>query len=326
MGGTLYPGGLVRLLIKYLRLGPFSTLLTFCIGLFIALGITSCSQSRQTRNISQLTPNGSSADESVVVPVKAVAALGQLVPSGHVRRLAAPISGFGGSPRVSQLLVREGDQVNKGQILAVFDNRPKILADLAGVRARLKTLEIKILMQEREVSRYKEAALQGATQMVLLEQQQNELVKYQGEINESLAEEMGLMADLANSELKTPIEGVILRIHTRVGERPSTNGVLEVGANEIMEALIEVYESDVNRVQIGQSVSLTSENGGFSGTLGGFVERISPQVRQRNVLSTDPTGDADARVVEVRVSLDSDSALKVRNFTGMKVIARFRPL
>ena len=103
-------------------------------------------------------------------------------------------------------------------------------------------------------------------------------------------------------------------------------GVLEVGANKAMEALIEVYESDVNRIELGQSVNLTSENGGFAGILKGIVHRISPQVRQRKVLSTDPTGDADARVVEVRVALDPGSAAVVSQLTGMKVIARFEPL
>ena len=92
-----------------------------------------------------------------------------------------------------------------------------------------------------------------------------------------------------------------------------------------MEALIEVYESDISRVFLGQNVSLTSENGGFSGNLKGRVNQISPRVNQRVVLATDPTGDADARIVEVRVTLDRSSVLLVDRFTGMKVIARFQP-
>jgi HlyD family secretion protein len=43
------------------------------------------------------------------------------------------------------------------------------------------------------------------------------------------------------------------------------------------------------------------------------------------VLSTDPTGDADARVVEVRLALDPQDAAKVRQLAGLKVIARFQP-
>jgi HlyD family secretion protein len=91
-----------------------------------------------------------------------------------------------------------------------------------------------------------------------------------------------------------------------------------------MEALVEVYESDIDRVRLGQLVRLTSENGGFGGSLSGVVQRINPQVRQREVLSTDPTGDADARIVEVRVRLDSADARRVRDLSGLKVIARLQ--
>ena len=181
-----------------------------------------------------------------------------------------------------------------------------------------------VIFQKKQVLRYNKAASQGAASLVLLDNEKDELVKLDGQLQEALAELSGLKADLSNSQLRTPIDGVILRINARVGERPGEDGVLEVGANQFMEALIEVYESDINRVQIGQSVLLTSENGGFTGSLNGLVKSISPQVRQRRVLSTDPTGDADARVIEVRVTLDSDSAEIVKELTGMKVIARFQ--
>ena len=100
---------------------------------------------------------------------------------------------------------------------------------------------------------------------------------------------------------------------------------LELGATDRMEAVAEVYESDINRVRVGQPVTLLSENGGFSGSLQARVLRISPQVRQRQVLSTDPTGDADARVVEVRLALDPEAAARVDDLAGLKIIARFSP-
>jgi HlyD family secretion protein len=129
-------------------------------------------------------------------------------------------------------------------------------------------------------------------------------------------------ADLANTELRSPIAATVLRINARVGERPGEKGILELGASDRMEAVVEVYESDVARVRVGMPVRLTSENGGFQGSLSGQVSRISPQVRQRQVLSTDPTGDADARIVEVRVQLAGADAQRVRQLTGLKVIAR----
>ena len=102
-------------------------------------------------------------------------------------------------------------------------------------------------------------------------------------------------------------------------------GILEIGANNQMEAVAEVYESDIGRVRLGQMVTLTSENGGFEGRLEAKVLRISPQVRQRQLLSTDPTGDADARVVEVRLALAPADIQRVRQLAGLKIIARFNP-
>lgn len=294
---------------------PALLLLTGGLGLAVGLGLL------------QLTRREAAVQPQVPSPVvrapEAVAALGQLSPAGDVRRLAAPISGFGGTPRVAELLVSEGESLQKGQVLARFDNRPQIQADLAGVQARLRTLTAEIKLQVREVQRYAKAAQVGAAALVLLDEKRDELLRLQGEQQQAEAEKRKLMADLANSELRSPLDGVVLRIHTREGERPGVDGVIEVGASQAMEALVEVYESDINRVRVGQPVVLTSENGGFQGTLSGSVTAISPQVRQRQVLSTDPTGDADARIVEVRVKLDPQSAQRVRSLAGMKVIARF---
>lgn len=260
-----------------------------------------------------------------VVQPEAVSALGYLEPAGEVVELAAPMSGFGGTPRLSQLLVQEGQRVRRGQLLASFDNRPRLQADLAAVNARLQTLQAQIRLQRREVDRYSRAAATGASPLVLLEEKRDELVKLEGQWRESFAQRQGLQVDLANSELRAPLDATVLKIHAQVGERPGAQGVLELGASDRMEAVAEVYESDINRVRVGQSVRLTSENGGFSGSLQARVLRISPQVSQRQVLSTDPTGDADARVVEVRLALDPQAAARVRNLAGLKLIARFNP-
>ena len=265
---------------------------------------------------------------AVVVPTvrapEAVAALGQLKPAGDVRRLAAPVSGVGGTPRIAALLVKEGERIRKGQPLAIFDSRPQIEAEIAEVDAQIQSAAIEVELQQREVSRFAAAAKVGAAALVTYEEKQDELRRFEREGVELVAKRRSLETDLAKSELLSPIDGVVLKIHSRVGERPGNDGVMEVGASQSMEALIEVYESDINRISIGQSVTLTSENGGFKGKLEGRVERITPQVRQRKVLSTDPTGDADARVIEVDVVLSPQSAQKVTQLSGLKVIARFK--
>ena len=269
--------------------------------------------------------NKLSNNNEFVEKIQAVAALGQLNPLGDVRKLAAPTSGKGGTPRLSKLLVQEGDYIIKDQTLAVFDNRPKLEADLAFQEANLNILINEIRIQKREINRYQMLVDKGVVAIILLDNMKDDLVLSEAKMLKVQSAINAINFDLEQTQLKSPIDGIVLQVLAREGERPSSSGVLNVGANQLMEALIEVYESDIDRVEIGQVVDLISENGGFNGSLKGQVSLISPQVRQRKVLSTDPTGDADSRVVEVRVKLDKASAKKVSHLTGMKVIARFLP-
>jgi len=270
-------------------------------------------------------PPESQTDAPVERRVESVAALGQLEPEGDVRRLAAPNAGVAGSPRIAALLVDEGDSVVRGQVLARFDNRPGLLADRAEVDAEVTSLNQEITLQELEISRYSQAAERGAAALVLLEEKHDELIRLRGRRDRALARRGGIQVDIDNSELVAPLDGLVLEVHAREGERPGAEGVLDLGASQRMQARIEVYESDIARIQLAQPVLLSSENGGFDGQLKGRVTRISPQVQQRDVLSTDPTGDADARVVEVMVALDDADAQRVIRLAGLKVIARFEP-
>ncbi len=269
--------------------------------------------------------NSASVAREAVARPEAVAALGQLEPAGDVRRLAAPTAGVAGTPRIEQLLVDEGAVIRRGQVLARFDTKAGLEADLAAVEADLASLEDEIALQKVEVSRYSRGANWGAVSLVQRESSREDLVRLEGEQAQALARRQGLLVDLAESELVSPLDGLVLEIHAREGERPGSDGVMDIGASQRMQARIEVYESDIAQINLDQQVQLTSENGGFSGQLSGRVIQISPRVQQRDVLSTDPTGDADARVVEVLVALDDADVRRVIRLAGLKVIARFEP-
>ena len=287
----------------------------------LSWGIVSCS------NNSESNPGKTEVISSELIPsVVAVAALGQLSPAGEIRELAAPISQFGASPRITKLLVSEGDFVKKGEILVIFENRKKLIVDLEKMENLIKTINLEIELKEEQIKRYELALEKDAYSFVQLSQRKDELLKLQKQKINSVGDKKNIEIDLFNSELKSPIDGFVLSINTRVGERPNKDGILEIGSSQNMEALIEVYESDISRVFISQKVDLTSENGGFKEILKGKVIRISPKVKQRKVLSTDPTGDADSRIIEVLVKLDKESINLVQNYAGMKVIARFLPL
>ena len=286
----------------------------------LTFGIISCSSNYKSNSKSKEEITSDS-----IPSITAVAALGQLSPSGEIRQLAAPITQFGSSPRIVEILVKEGDFVKKGDILAIFENREKLIVDLERNDDLLKTINDEIALKKDQIKRYELALSKDAYSFVQLSQRKDELLKLQKQKINLNGDKKNIEIDLFNSKLRSPIDGFILEINTRVGERPKSEGIMDIGSSQEMEALIEVYESDIDRVFISQNVELISENGGFKETLKGKVIRISPQVKQRKVLSTDPTGDADSRIIEVLVKLDKESIDLVQNYAGMKVIARFIP-
>ena len=286
----------------------------------LSLGIISCSSNNKSNSKFKEELNA-----DIIPQITAVAALGQLSPSGEIRQLAAPISQFGSSPRVVEILVNEGDFVKKGDILAIFENREKLISDLERNENLIDIIKDEIFLKKDQIKRYELALSKDAYSFVEFSQRKDELLKLQKQKINLIGEQKNIKVDLFNSKLRSPIDGFILEINTKVGERPKNEGILDIGSSQKMEALIEVYESDIDRVFITQNVELSSENGGFQKILKGNVIRISPQVKQRKVLSTDPTGDADSRIIEVLVKLDQDSIEIVQNYAGMKVIAKFIP-
>jgi HlyD family secretion protein len=84
-----------------------------------------------------------------------------------------------------------------------------------------------------------------------------------------------------------------------------------------MTAVLEVYESDIGKVRIGQKTKLFADN--RSDALYGKVIEIGVKVKRQNVVNSDTSGNIDARIVEVRVQLDAASAQQVIGLTNLQV-------
>ena len=90
-----------------------------------------------------------------------------------------------------------------------------------------------------------------------------------------------------------------------------------MGNTQKMKVVAEVYESDIGLVKVGQSATIRSRNGAFDRTLTGTVSDIALQIFKHDILNDDPAAEADARVVEVDVEVDSPEVID--NLTNLQV-------
>ncbi len=152
-----------------------------------------------------------------------------------------------------------------------------------------------------------------------------DIQKAQAEVDKAIAQLEEKETDLDLAYIKSPRDGQVLKIHTYPGEKVNdNNGVLELGETEKMMVIAEVYESEINKVRIGQKAMIRSENNSFVGTLEGTVQKIGLQIGKKDVLDTDPAADIDVRVVEVDILLTPEASAKVSELTYAKVITEIQ--
>ncbi|MTJ08833.1 ABC exporter membrane fusion protein [Anabaena sp. UHCC 0204] len=372
--------------------------------------------------------------------IKTVTALGRIEPKGKVIKLSAPTSSQGS--RVETLLVKEGDNIKAGQIIAILDNRPRLQAAFQEAQAAVKVAQVnlekvqqgaktgEIEAQKADIARIEaqklgdesgqrqtvarlEAQWQGETsaQQATINKLQAELKnaqvewqRYQqlyqdgaisqslfdskrlsvdtitqqlsearanlnridstgrqqiseaktaltrinatgskqvisaqatlnkiaevrpvdiaaakAEVNRAMAAAQQAKANLDQTYVKAPQNGVVFDIYTRAGEVVSNNGIVELGQINQMYAVVEVYQSDVSKIRPQQEVKISSNS--LTGELQGKVDWVGWKVQRQNIINSDPSENIDSRVVEVHVQLDEASSKKAAKFTNLQVKA-----
>ncbi|NDJ20120.1 biotin/lipoyl-binding protein [Nostoc sp. B(2019)] len=122
--------------------------------------------------------------------LKTVTALGRIEPRGKVIKLSATASTEGS--RVEQLLVKEGDRVKPGQIIAILDSRDRLQAALKEAQEEVKVAQANLMRTQAGAKRGEIAAQQAAIARLKAESQ--------GDINAQTATIERLQATMRNAE------------------------------------------------------------------------------------------------------------------------------
>jgi HlyD family secretion protein len=113
--------------------------------------------------------------------------------------------------------------------------------------------------------------------------------------------------------IRSPVDGVVLRKHHRSGESVSNSSttpdpVLTIGDRRILRIRVDVDETDVSKVRVGQRAYVTADAYATQ-KFWGHVVRVGQQLGPKNVRTDEPTEKVDTKILETLVQLDSGSQL-----------------
>ena len=227
--------------------------------------------------------------------VASVTASGQVMPRTKVD-LSADITG-----RITRLAVKDGDLVKEGQFLLQIDPQQyeaqvqRSEAALANARASLAQSRANLLQAQRNLER-----LDGIrrTNAALVSGQELEQAQTQLEVNRALvnaAEENVKQADaglkdarfqLSRTTIYAPMSGRVTRLNVEMGETAimgtlnrDAATLLTISDMSILETKVKVDETDVSRIQLGDSAVIQIDAFPDTTFIGKVVEISNSSVR-----------------------------------------------
>ena len=212
---------------------------------------------------------------------------------------------------VAEIMVIEGDQVKKGEILA-FISHPNIVqvqTDFLNAANQLKFQEKEFKRQEKlyeagvgsgENFQRAEAAYQSAEGLVNGLKAQLELLNLNPEtiLDGTISQRIPVVS---------PIAGAVQKVNVKTGQfvQAQTN-MIEIVNTEHVHADLMVFEQDVSKVKVGQEVNFT-------------VESIPGTELTANIISIGKTFEQDPKALHVHAEIEN----KPENLIpGMYVMGR----
>jgi HlyD family secretion protein len=235
------------------------------------------------------------------------------------------------------LHVEEGQSVSKGELIVTFSDHSRKLAALESTKAQIDVINGRISAQEaermtaaREADRYRKLAKTSAVSIARKDEAENRLnqavsniLALRAELSATYAQVKLAEEEVKQTQVTAPIDGTILKIHTRQGERVGDKGVADIANLEQIDAVAEVYERDIARVKQDQNAEILVS--GMDEPIKGNVREIGFQVFKNDLNDTDPLANRDNRVIEVRITIPEAAAPALRNMIYRQVDVRILP-
>lgn len=201
--------------------------------------------------------------------IETITANGKIQPEKEVK-ITPDVSG-----EIVELTVREGDNVEKGQLLlrikpdVYISQRDRSLAAISQARARLSQAEAQFIQAELSYKRNKQLYDEETISRSEFEQTEASYLVAKAEVDAArfsvTSSEAALKEaneNLVKTSIYAPMSGTVSMLLVELGERVAGTGMmagtdmLRIADLSRMEAQVEVNENDIPRVKLGDTATI----------------------------------------------------------------------
>ena len=218
---------------------------------------------------------GDNAAEVEIVPVKRATIVQKVNGTGKIQpnteiKISADVSA-----KITRLEVKEGDHVEKGQLLVELD-RQKYLASVQSQEANVRSAEANARLS-RDNRDQAERVYKRASELVARKLQsqsdldaaqttfQTDSSRYQAamdQVQQAIGALKQSQDDLSKTTIYAPISGTVADLNKELGEiaigsQFQEDVIMVIAQLGAMEAVVNVDENDINAIKVGQPAEIT---------------------------------------------------------------------
>jgi RND family efflux transporter MFP subunit len=209
--------------------------------------------------------------------------------------------------RISEIKVKEGDYVRKGDPLVILDK-----GDLDAKKEEAKAdLRQAILDLDKYRNLYKDGVI-SKRDLEVVETRHEKALSIINQVDSALEDMV----------IRAPFSGRIVKKHKEIGETvgilTSPEYILKIADVSRVKVRAEVEESDIGKVVIGQKALIKAD--AYPGVeFIGEVVKVGYSVGKKRLRSDDPRERIDTKVIETEIELKDIKKVKDKIKIGMTV-------
>ncbi|MFN6497389.1 MAG: ABC exporter membrane fusion protein [Nostoc sp. DedQUE01] len=201
---------------------------------------------------------------------------------------------------------------------------------ISASESETRRLQVKILQQQYKEAKASHNRIVETIQQQLIEAKakfasitevrSTDVQAAQANVESAKASVKQAQTELDLSSVRSPVAGQILKISARPGEIIGATGIADLGRTQQMYAIAEIYETDIKKVRLGQSVVITSD--ALPKQLRGTVADIGLQVERQNMFNN-LQADTDNKVIKVKICINNmEDNKQIAALTNLQVQVR----